>query len=134
MDRWLGNGGMPIIATIGASIDRYGEGWCEGQWTPTPEACNTGGEVVQAGVSGIILDGLMNFAINAALGDGARTRATLEMKAEYMKPTRAGETYSVRGEIVRVAKQVAYAEAQVRSDGGDLHCRATATFLLHRPD
>lgn len=134
MDRWLGNGGMEIIDLIGGSIDSYGEGWCEGAWAPTAVACNTGGEVVQAGVTGILLDGLMNFAINAGLGDGARTRATLEMKSEYMKPARHGERYTLRGEVVRMAKQVAYAEAQVRAENGDLHCRATATFILHRPD
>ncbi len=69
--------------------------------------------VVQAGVHGLLLDAAMNFAINSALAGRDRTRATLEMKIETMRPAMVGETYRLRGEVVRMARQVAYAEATV---------------------
>src|SRR5437764_2926291 len=47
MDRWLGDGGMPIIEAIGGSIDAYGDGYCDGAWKPAPLACNPHG-IVQA--------------------------------------------------------------------------------------
>jgi uncharacterized protein (TIGR00369 family) len=143
MDRWLGDGGMAIIASIGGQLDAYGltaegdageaeaRGWVSGQWIPTALACNPHG-IVQAGVHGVILDAAMNFAINTGLDGRDRTRATLEMKTETMRVAQSGDQLAVRGEVVRLAKQVAYAEATVRDAKGRLVSRATGTFLLHR--
>ena len=60
----------------------------------------------------------MNFAINSALAGRDRTRATLEMKVETMRPAAGGRAYRLRGEVVRLARQVAYAEATVSDDRG----------------
>ena len=138
MDRWLGDGGMELIGTVGAAFTDYGVdgedlGWVEGGFTPTGSACNPHG-IVQAGVHGLLLDAAMNFAINAALPGRARTRATLEMKVETMRPAVLGEPYRLRGEVVRLARQVAYAEASVTGADGQLVSRSTGTFLLHRPE
>jgi uncharacterized protein (TIGR00369 family) len=138
MHRWLGDGGMPIIELVGASFDDYGVdgedlGWVVGAFAPTELACNPHG-VTQAGIHSLLLDACMNFAINAALPGKARTRGTLEMKTECMRPALKGTTYALRGEVVRMAKQVAYGEATVRDAEGVLVSRATGTFLLHRPE
>jgi uncharacterized protein (TIGR00369 family) len=136
MDRWLGNGGMELIGTVGASFDDYGVdgedlGWVTGTFGPTQVACNPHG-IVQAGVHGLLLDAAMNFAINSALAGGDRTRATLEMKVETMRPALVGEAYRLRGEVVRMARQVAYAEATVSDAKDRMISRSTGTFLLHR--
>ena len=133
MDRWLGDGGMVLIGTVGGSFDDYGVDGEDLGWAR--EAARTDAKViVQAGVHGLLLDAAMNFAINAALPGKARTRATLEMKIETMRPAVLGETYGLRGEVVRLARQVAYAEGSVTDADGRLVSRSTATFLLHRPD
>ena len=131
MDRWLGNGGMPIIEAVGASFDGYGEGWATATWVPTQLACNPHG-YVQAGVHAVLLDAAMNFAINASLEGRDRTRSTLEMKTDTMRPANLGGAFVVRGEVTRLAKQVAYAEATVKDGEATLVSRATGTFLLHR--
>ena len=138
MRRWLGDGGMRILDAVGVSFDDYGVdgedlGWVSARWVPTELACNPHG-IVQAGVHGLLLDAAMNFAINAALPGRDRTRATLEMKIETMRPALKGGSYALRGEVVRMARQVAYGEASVRDDAGDLVSRATGTFLLHRAE
>ena len=138
MDRWLGDGGMPVIAQVGASFTDYGVdgedlGWAEATWTPTPLACNPHG-IVQAGIHSLVLDAAMNFAINSALSGKDRTRGTLEMKTETMRPAHREVLLTVRGEVARLARQVAYGEAAVRHRDGLLVSRATGTFLLHRPD
>ncbi len=138
MDRWLGDGGMEVIGLVGGSFDDYGVdgedlGWVSGTWTPTALACNPHG-TAQAGIHSLLLDAAMNFAINAALPGRARTRGTLEMKTETMRPASLGVAFALRGEVVRMAKQVAYGEASVRDGEGLLVSRATGTFLLHRPD
>jgi len=38
----------------------------------------------------------------------------------------------VRGEVVRLTRQIAYAEATIASDEGKLVSRSTGTFLVHR--
>jgi len=127
---------MELIGTVGASFDDYGVdgedlGWAAGGFVPSPAACNPHG-IVQAGVHGLLLDAAMNFAINAALAGGDRTRATLEMKVETMRPALVGEPYRLRGEVVRMARQVAYAEATVTDAKDRMVSRSTGTFLLHR--
>ncbi len=136
MDRWLGDGGMPLLSGVGASLDAYGVdgedlGWVAGAFTPVELACNPHG-TVQAGVHAVVLDAAMNFAINSALSGKDRTRGTLELKCETMRPAMLAAAYAVRGEVTRLARQVAYAEASVRDADGALVSRATGTFLLYR--
>ena len=138
MDRWLGDGGMPIIALVGGAFTTYGVdgedlGWVAGTFTPEELACNPHG-ITQAGIHSLLLDASMNFAINAALVRRDRTRGTLEMKTETMRPALLGTPYVLRGEVVRMAKQVAFGEATVRDHEGGLISRATGTFLLHREE
>ena len=136
LDRWLGDGGMPLVAALGCSFDGYGPdegGWCTATWTPTDLACNPHG-IVQAGVHSVLLDAAMNFAVNTELDGRDRTRATLEMKTETMRVAKAGDDLAVEGRVVRMARQVAYAEASARNAEGQLVSRATGTFLLHRED
>src|SRR6202046_2001481 len=129
MDRWLGDGGMPIIDLVGGAFTAYGVdgedlGWVDGTFTPTDLACNPHG-ITQAGVHSLLLDACMNFAINAALPGRARTRGTLEMKTETMRPALKATPYALRGDVARLARQVAYGEATVRDGDGALISRAT---------
>ena len=138
MDRWLGDGGMPIIGAVGGAFAAYGVdgedlGWVGGTFTPEALAANPHG-IVQAGVHSLLLDAAMNFAINAALVGRDRTKATLELKTETMRPALVGTSYALRGEVVRMARQVAYAEASVTDGDGQFVSRSTGTFLLHRPE
>jgi uncharacterized protein (TIGR00369 family) len=138
MDRWLGNGGMEVIGLVGGGFDDYGVdgedlGWVTGTWTPTALACNPHG-TAQAGIHSLILDAAMNFAINAALAGPDRTRGTLEMKTETMRPAKLGEAVTLRGDVVRMARQVAFGEASTRDGQGRLVSRSTGTFLLYRDD
>ena len=138
MDRWLGDGGMEVIGLVGAAFEAYGVdgedlGWVSGSWTPTKLACNPHG-TVQAGIHSLVLDAAMNFAINAAMPGRDRTRGTLEMKTETMRPARLGLLYRLRGEVVRMARLVAYAEATVHDEDGRIVSRATGTFMLHREE
>lgn len=130
MDRWLGDGGMPVVGQFGAAIEGYGDGWATASWTPTAVCCNPQG-IVQAGVHAVLLDAVMNFAMLAALDPGDRG-ATLEMKVSTMRPANAGEELSVRGEVVRLARQVAYTEGWARNADGDAVAHATGTFIVRR--
>ncbi len=132
LDNALGDGGMPLLAQLGISFDGYGEGWATATWTPTELACNPLG-AVHGGVYGVIHDAAMNFATNAALESGDRA-ATLDIKYETMRATEAGAELSVRGEVVRLARQIAYLESWVRDPAGELVSRGTGTFFVRRKE
>ena len=131
MDKWLGDGGMPLIGDLGAAFTGYGDGWAEAAWEPTATACNPGG-TVQAGVHAVVLDAAMNFALSAALTSGERG-TTLELKVSTMRAARAGDRLTVRGEVVRLGRRVAFLQAFVRDDDGEAVAHATGTFLVVRP-
>jgi uncharacterized protein (TIGR00369 family) len=138
MDRWLGDGGMAIVGALGGLFEAYGVqgedlGWVSGSFTPSELACNPHG-AVQAGVHAVLLDGAMNFAINAALRGRDRTNATIEMTCQLLRPARRDEHYVLRGDVVRLTRQIAFAEAGISDDDGEFVSRATGTFLVHRDD
>jgi uncharacterized protein (TIGR00369 family) len=132
MERSLGDGGMRLLGELGLSFDAYGDGWATATWTPTELACNPAG-TVHGGVYGVVHDAAMNFATNAALESGDRA-ATLELKYSTMRPARAGDALTVRGEVVRITRQVAYLETAVRDPGGKLVSTGTGTFILRRTE
>jgi len=138
MDRWLGNGGMALIAELGATFTSYGVdgeelGWVEGDFVPSALACNPHG-VVQAGVHAVLLDAAMNFAINAALSPLDRTQATIEITTELLRPAERESVFRLRGEVVRLTRRIAYGEASVYDAEDKLVSRATGTFLVQRAD
>ncbi|MGH3731900.1 MAG: PaaI family thioesterase [Acidimicrobiales bacterium] len=138
MDRWLGDGGMALLSNVGASFERYGVdgedlGWAGGTFVARELASNPHGSV-QAGVHALVLDAAMNFAINAALRGRDRTEATIEMTTELLRPALVGESHSLRGEVVRLTRQIAYAEATLTNAHNKLVSRASGTFLVRRGD
>jgi uncharacterized protein (TIGR00369 family) len=132
MDRSLGDGGMKLLGELGLAFDAYGEGWASATWTPTDLACNPAG-AVHGGVYGVVHDAAMNFATNSALESGDRA-ATLEIKYSMMRPARAGDELSVRGAVVRLARQVAYLETTIHDADGEPVSKGTGTFLVRRKE
>ncbi len=121
---------MPLLALLGVTFDRYGEGWAEATWTPTELACNPLG-TVHGGVYGVIHDAAMNFAASSALERGDRA-ATLDLSYQTIRPSNAGGRLAVRGEVLRLSTSVAYLESSVRDDDAELISRATAAFFVRR--
>jgi len=138
MDRWLGDGGMAIIGAVGGSFEHCGVdgedlGWASGLFAPTNLACNPHG-TVQAGVHALLLDAAMNFSINAALPGRDRTQGTIEMTTELLRPAAIGERYALRGEVVRLTRQIAFAEATLTNAEDKLVSRSSGTFLIQRDE
>lgn len=132
MDRALGDGGMPLLALLGLRFDAYGEGWVEAAWVPTADACNPAG-TVHGGVYAVVHDAAMNFATNAALSRGDRG-ATLSITYSTMRPAQAGDKLRVRGDVVRLTRQVAYLETSITNAAGEAVSRASGTFILRRTE
>jgi uncharacterized protein (TIGR00369 family) len=122
LDDALGDGGLAFVG--------YGEGWAEARWTPTALASNPLG-TVHGGVYGVIHDAAMNFAVSSALERGARA-ATLDVSYQTVRPSQVGVELSVRGEVVRLTRSVAYLESTVRDGDEAVVSRAAGTFFVRR--
>lgn len=132
MDRWLGDGGMALLGALGVDLTSYGEGSVAGTWTPTALACNPNGPV-QGGTFGVVLDGLMTFATLSALGRG-ESCTSLEMKISWLRGASEGDVLGLQGDVVRIARRVAFCEATVTDSEGELAARASGTQLLRRSE
>lgn len=132
MDKALGDGGMPLLGQLGVDFQQYGEGWVEASWIPTESACNPVGGV-HGGVYAVIHDAAMNFATNSALERG-ESGATISITYSTMRGAKAGDQLAVRGEVVRLARQIAYLQTTVVDADGDLVSSASGTFILRRRD
>jgi acyl-coenzyme A thioesterase PaaI-like protein len=51
-----------------------------------------------------------------------------------MRSARAGDALAVRGEVVRITRQVAYLETVIRDHEGELVSKGTGTFILRRKE
>ena len=132
MERSLGDGGMRLLDELGVAFDDYGEGWATATWMPTELACNPAG-AVHGGVYGVVHDAAMNFATNAALESGDRA-ATLELKYSTLRSARAGDELSVRGEVVRLTRQVAFLETTISDADQRPVSKGTGTFFVRRKE
>ncbi len=130
MDKWLGDGGMPLLSELGAAITGYEEGRAEAEWVPTALCCNPQG-FVQAGTFTVVLDAVMNFAILAALEPG-ETTATLEIKTSNLRPATEGKRLIVEGRVERYGSSVAFTSGVVRDEAERTVAQATGTFFLRR--
>lgn len=132
LDNALGDGGMPLLGQLGIAFESYGEGWANATWTPTELACNPLG-TVHGGVYGVMHDAAMNFATSSALSSGDRN-ATLDIGYATMRAAAAGDVLSVRGEVIRITKRIAYVESTVTNADGDIVSKGQATFALTRKE
>ena len=130
MDKSLGDGAMPLLAQLGVAFDEYGDGWVTAGWAPTDLACNPLGGV-HGGVFGVIHDAAMNFATNSALETGDQA-VTLDVAYQTIRPAASADSLTIRGEVVRLTKHVAFATSAVRDPAGEIVSSATATFLVRR--
>ena len=130
MDKALGDGGMALLGQLGVDFQRYGEGWVEAEWNPTESACNPVG-AVHGGVYAVVHDATMNFATNSALARG-ESGATISITYSTMRGAKAGDVLSVRGEVVRLARQIAYITTSITNADGEVVSTASGTFILRR--
>ncbi len=130
MDKALGDGGMALLGQLGVDFQRYGEGWVAAVWVPTESACNPVG-AVHGGVYAVVHDAAMNFATNSALERG-ESGATISITYSTMRGAKAGDALAVRGEVVRLARQVAYLQTAITNADGELVSNASGTFILRR--
>lgn len=130
MDKWLGDGGMRLLAELGIEMTEYGEGWATGRWIPTELCCNPQG-YVQTGTFTVTVDAAMNFAVLASMERG-ETTATLEIKTSNLRAAQLGDELTFRGSVERMTRQIAFTSCSVVDGEDRLVAGASGTFILRR--
>jgi uncharacterized protein (TIGR00369 family) len=122
----------PIAKLIGTELVCVGEGEVRFRCTPDESVYNPMG-VVHGGLLCTLLDTAAGCAVQTLLPAGVIS-TSIEIKVSFLKVLRAdcGEI-EVHGEVLRVGKRVAFAQAHARDAAGELVGHATTSLAITRP-
>ncbi len=84
--------------------------------------------LAHGGVIATLADAAMGLSVRSALEPGRR-HVTIEMGVHYLRPVIRGRIRAV-GHVVRLGRQIAYAEADVTDAKGRTLARASGTYCV----
>jgi uncharacterized protein (TIGR00369 family) len=119
---------------LGIEVEDAGEGWIRLRLRIRDELRNGAGAPLHGGV----LSSLIDAAVGGALGtvheanQGGVGQATLDLNITYIGAAREGAIIA-EGRIIRKGGTIAFGEADIRSEAGDLLARGRVTYMLLRP-
>lgn len=127
-DQFGGRSGHMVA--LGLRYVAHGADWCE-------LALDYDRRLISDLGSGILASGpivsLIDTATGAAVGlrHGAAPQATLDLRVDYLRPARPGETVIARGECYRVTRRIAFVRG-IAHDGdvADPIAHVAGTFIL----
>ena len=97
------------------------------KFQPGPECCNPMGNV-QGGFVVAMLDDAAAFA--AIVKSGERIAIpTIELKASFFAPARAGVPLFAEGRCIKLGKRIAFMEADLTDEAGTLLARLTTSAV-----
>ena len=111
-------------------IDLMQEGKSQATWTPTPDMANPFGSV-HGGIIATVIDELTGAAVMSSIESGSAP--TVSMTVEYLHAIPIGGTYTGVGEIVRMGRAMAIADARILNEEGKVLARGTCIYQIPRP-
>lgn len=97
------------------------------KFLPGPECCNPMGNV-QGGFVVAMLDDAAAFS--AIVKSGERIAIpTIELKASFFAPARAGVPLFAEGRCIKLGKRIAFMEADLTDEAGNLLARLTTSAV-----
>lgn len=126
-------GELPPPRRLGAAMTIVHRECAPGRWKGEVRF-ERGGEnsmgIIHGGSLASILDVAMGYA-SLSLLDENESQRTLEIKINFLRGVPA-DVVTAEGEVLRRGKRTSYCEGSVRTSGGDLVARASATFAIRR--
>jgi uncharacterized protein (TIGR00369 family) len=121
----------PIAELFGARLVSIGEGSARFECVPDESTYNPIG-LVHGGMLCTLLDSAAGCAVHTMLPPGVGY-STIEIKVSFMAAVRAGMgTIEATGRVLRLGRQVAFAEADARTADGKLVGHATTSLAVMR--
>jgi uncharacterized protein (TIGR00369 family) len=106
------------------------DGKTEVSWTPSPDMANPFGSV-HGGIIATVIDEVAGGAVMSLIEAGSAP--TVSMNVEYLHAIPIGGTYTAVGEIVRMGRAMAIADARILNKEGNVLARGTCIFQIPRP-
>ncbi len=106
------------------------DGKAEMSWTPTPDMANPFGSV-HGGIIATVVDEVTGAAVTSAIESASAP--TVSLNVEYLYAIPIGGTYTVLGEIIRMGRAMAIADARILDEDGKLLARGTGIYQIPRP-
>lgn len=119
---------VPFVESLGIVLHAYGEGHAELRVDLDAAHLNTW-DVAHGGVLMTMLDVAMAMASRSATGHAGGV-ATIEMKTSFMRP--AEHQLRAVGKVLHKTSTLAFCEASLFDDQGQLCASATGTFKYLR--
>ncbi len=107
-----------------------GDGRSEVSWTPGPDMANPVGNV-HGGLVATIVDEVAAMAVISAI-DRKSSVPTVSLHVDFLHGIAIGATYRALGEVVRVGRAVAVADARIVDADDRVLARGTCIFQLPR--
>jgi uncharacterized protein (TIGR00369 family) len=107
-----------------------GEGRSEATWSPTPDMANPVGNV-HGGVIATVIDEVTGLAVITMVE--AESAPTVSLHIDYLHAVPVGGTYTAVGEVVRIGRAVAIADARILDQAGKVLARGTGIYQIPRP-
>lgn len=120
--QWRSN--PPFYRHLGLELEALADGKSSIRLPFRKEYGNTRGEV-HGGAIATLVDAAMSQAVRSTVELGARV-ATISMTVNYMAPA-VGDLLC-KGAVVRGGRSLMFVEAEVIDSGGNVVCRASATY------
>ncbi|MDP9301079.1 MAG: PaaI family thioesterase [Actinomycetota bacterium] len=117
----------PFHAGFGISVEHAAAGDVRLGWEARPDHRNLQG-LVHGGILATLVDIAMGLAVRTVVGP-TRRHVTIDLDVHYLRPARPGRLEAV-GSVVRVGKQVGFAEGTVTDASGRLLVRASGTYSV----
>jgi uncharacterized protein (TIGR00369 family) len=119
---------------IGVEALEAGEGWARLRVPLRDDLRNAPGAPVHGGVLSFLVDAAIGGALatlheQAAGGVG---QATLDLNITFLGAAR-GEAVIAEGRILRRGGTIAFGEAELRDEGGELVAKGRSTYMILRP-
>ena len=106
------------------------DGHAEATWTPTPDMANPFGNV-HGGVIATVIDEVTGAAVMSSIEAGSAP--TVSLNIDYLHAVPIGGTYTAVGEVVRMGRAMAIADARIVSEEGKVLARGTCIYQIPRP-
>ncbi len=86
--------------------------------------------IVQGGFLSAMMDSAMGASAVLSVKDRKVYVATTEMKSSFLRPARSGDVLTCTATVLKPGKVVAFLQARVLDDRGNLVSTASSTYLI----
>ena len=118
-----------FVGATGASLEQKRSGYARMSLVVRADHLGAGGQV-HGGVITALMDSTLAIALRELRGDGAGLHTSIEMNASFLGSAREEDRVTVEGEISHLSAGVAFGDAEVSLQSGEVIAKGRVTFAL----